>query len=59
MAHTVQRSCLGVNPWYDLQGVLRLQAQGLNLAYLQQWAGALGIAALLHRAMEEAGLSDI
>jgi hypothetical protein len=42
--------------WYDLQGVLRLQAQGLDLPYLQQWAGELGIAALLHQAMEEAGL---
>jgi len=45
--------------WYDLQGVLRLQAQGLDLPYLQQWAGELGIAALLHRALEEAGLSGI
>ena len=45
--------------WYDLQGVLRLQAHGLDLAYLQRWAGALGMAALLHRALEEAGLSGI
>jgi hypothetical protein len=41
--------------WYDLQGVLRLQAQALDLAYLQRWAVELGIAALLHRAMAEAG----
>lgn len=45
--------------WYDLQGVLRLQARGLDLAYLQRWAGELGIAALLHQALEEAGLSGI
>jgi len=45
--------------WYDLQGVLRLQAQSLDWAYLQQWASELGIAALLHRAMEEAGLSSL
>jgi len=44
--------------WYDLQGVLRLQAPGLDLAYLQRWAVELGVAALLRRAMEEAGLSD-
>jgi len=43
--------------WYDLQGVLRLQAQGLDLSYLQQWAAELGVTALLHRALEEAGLS--
>ena len=41
--------------WYDLQGVLRLQAQDLDLAYLQHWAAELGLAALLHRAMAEAG----
>jgi hypothetical protein len=43
--------------WYDLQGVLRLQAQGLDLAYLQQWAAELGMAALLHQALDEAGLT--
>ena len=43
--------------WYDLQGVLRLQAQGLDLAYLKQWAAELGVAGLLDRALEEAGLS--
>jgi hypothetical protein len=43
--------------WYDLQGVLRLQAQALDLAYLQQWAVALDVAGLLHRALSEAGLS--
>jgi hypothetical protein len=44
--------------WYDLQGVLRLQGQGLDLAYLQRWAAEVGISALLHRALEEAGLSE-
>ena len=43
--------------WYDLQGVLRLQAQGLDFAYLQQWAAELGMAALLHQALDEAGLA--
>jgi hypothetical protein len=45
--------------WYDLQGVLRLQAQELDLAYLQHWASELGITPLLHRALEEAGLAGI
>jgi hypothetical protein len=44
--------------WYDLQGVLRLQAQGLDLAYLRRWAEEVGMSALLHRALEEAGLSE-
>jgi len=43
--------------WYDLQGVLRLHAQGLDLAYLQQWAAALDMTALLHQALDEAGLA--
>jgi hypothetical protein len=43
--------------WYDLQGVLRLQAQDLDLAYLQHWAAELGVVGLLDRALAEAGLS--
>lgn len=42
--------------WYDLQGVLRLQRQALDLAYLQSWAVRLGLAELLRRALDEAGL---
>jgi hypothetical protein len=45
--------------WYDLQGVLRLQAHGLDLAYLQHWAVVLGIGALLQRDLDEAGLSGV
>src|SRR5262245_43348507 len=45
--------------WYDLQGVLRLQAQGLDLAYLRHWAVVLEIEALLQRALDEAGLSGV
>ena len=43
--------------WYDLQGVLRLQAQDLDLGYLQHWATELDVAELLNQALEEAGLS--
>lgn len=45
--------------WYDLQGVLRLQAYGLDLAYLRHWATVLGVGTLLHRALDEAGLSGV
>src|SRR5262249_50965915 len=45
--------------WYDLQGVLRLQAHDLDLAYLLHWAVILGIGALLQRALDEAGLSGV
>jgi hypothetical protein len=42
--------------WYDVQGVLRLQAKTLDRDYLQTWAERLGVEDLLRRAMEEAGL---
>jgi hypothetical protein len=45
--------------WYDLQGVLRLQAQGLDLAYLRHWAVVLEVEALLQQALDEAGLSGV
>jgi hypothetical protein len=45
--------------WYDLQGVLRLQAHGLDMAYLRHWAVVLGIEVLLQRALDEAGLSGV
>jgi len=44
--------------WYDLQGVLRLQARGLDLAYLRHWGAVLGLGALLQRALDEAGLAS-
>jgi hypothetical protein len=45
--------------WYDLQGVLRLQAHSLDLAYLWHWGAVLGMGALLQRALDEAGLSGV
>ena len=44
--------------WRDLLGVLKVQAGTLDRAYLDQWAGELGVADLLPRALEEAGLSE-
>jgi hypothetical protein len=43
--------------WYDLQGVLRLQAERLDLAYMRRWADQLGIMDLLQQALAEAGLA--
>jgi hypothetical protein len=45
-----------VDEWYDLQGVLRLQAEALDMAYMRRWADQLGLTALLDRALDEAGL---
>ncbi len=41
--------------WRDVQGVLRLQKNRLDLAYLTRWAEDLGILDLLTEALEEAG----
>ncbi len=45
--------------WYDLQGVLRLQAHDLDLTYLRHWGAVLGVEALLQRALDEAGLPNM
>ena len=42
--------------WRDVLGVLRVQASGLDRAYLRDWAGRLGLAELLVRALDETGL---
>lgn len=42
--------------WWDVLGVLKVQAHGLDRAYLEHWARELDITALLSRALNEAGL---
>ena len=42
--------------WRDLLGVLKVQGQSIDRAYLADWAAELGVRDLLHRAIEEAGL---
>lgn len=42
--------------WRDLLGVLKVQAGALDRNYLKQWADELGVADLLRRAMDDAGL---
>ena len=43
--------------WGDVLGVLKVQATGLDGAYLRQWAAHLLVTDLLGRALEEAGLA--
>lgn len=40
--------------WSDVIGVLRTDAARLDLRYLRQWAGSLGVSDLLERALAEA-----
>ena len=42
--------------WADIQGMLAIQQDLLDRAYLQQWAPALGVADLLDEALATAGL---
>jgi len=42
--------------WNDVLGVLKVQGPTLDRAYLREWARELGVADLLGRAVEEAGL---
>lgn len=42
--------------WNDVLGVLKVQGELLDRAYLHYWAALLGIADLLERAVKEAGL---
>lgn len=40
--------------WLDVRGVLKVQQPTLDYDYLRHWAGVLGVADLLARAMDEA-----
>jgi len=42
--------------WSDILGVLKVQGEALDLAYLREWARNLAVSDLLIRAMEQAGL---
>jgi hypothetical protein len=44
--------------WKDVQGVLRVQADALDVPYMRKWAPALGLAGLLAKALQEAGFQE-
>jgi hypothetical protein len=43
--------------WLDLQGVMKVQGQQLDTAYLKKWALTLSISELLDSALLEAGIA--
>lgn len=44
--------------WNDILGVLKVRGTALDMHYLKHWANALGVADLLERALEDAGLTQ-
>jgi hypothetical protein len=44
--------------WNDILGVLKVQGETLDSAYLDEWARILKVADLLHRARKDAGISS-
>jgi hypothetical protein len=40
--------------WRDILGVIKIQGERLDFAYLRQWAAALNVADLLEKALFEA-----
>lgn len=42
--------------WNDVQGVLKVQGDQLDMAYLNHWAKELSISELLEKAIDEAGI---
>lgn len=40
--------------WRDVLGVMKAQSPALDVAYLRQWAGSLGVGDLLERTLDEA-----
>lgn len=42
--------------WGDVTGVLKVQGERLDFAYLRHWAKELGVADLLERALADSGL---
>jgi len=44
--------------WNDMLGMLKVQGPDLDLALLEEWAGALGMTGIWQRALVDAGLRD-
>ncbi len=45
--------CVSGRQWNDVLGVVRIQGERLDRAYLDEWAGRLGVQDLLDRALDE------
>jgi hypothetical protein len=45
--------------WRDILGVLKVQGDSLDFAYLTQWASQLDLTALMQRAIAAAGLEIV
>jgi predicted nucleotidyltransferase len=43
--------------WLDVQGVLKVQAEALDYAYMRKWAPEINVADLLERAISESGIT--
>jgi hypothetical protein len=48
--------CVSERQWLDVLGVLKVQGARLDFPYLEEWAPSLGVADLLARARDEAGV---
>lgn len=44
--------------WRDVLGVLKTQCFDIDIDYLEKWAREIGVADLLERALDEAGLKE-
>ena len=53
----LQGGCISDRQWNDVLGVLKIQGRSLDFGYMRAWASQLGLAELLGRAMQDAGLS--
>jgi len=51
-----QGGCVSDRQWRDVLGVLKVQADALDRAYLRDWAARLNLTELLRRAFDDAGL---
>ncbi len=51
-----QCGCVSDRQWGDVLGVLKVQADTLDRAYLRDWAVRLAVTDLLRRALDDAGL---
>lgn len=51
-----QAGAISDRQWTDILGVLKVQAPTIDVAYLRKWAATLGLADMLERALEDAGV---